>query len=196
MARQKRAIRVVARDVVYEGRVIRLIREVLTIKGRRMVRETIQHPGSVVIVPVLDDGRVVLVRQYRRAVGHELLELPAGTLDPRETRTACARRELEEETGWQARTMRRIGEFYAAPGIINERMTVFLARGLRKVAAHPEPDELIRTVILALPSALARIESGAICDAKTIIGLLFHFLNGASGLCRLLPVPQRRRRRT
>ena len=94
-----RTVRVVARRVVYEGRVIRLIREVLAIRGRRIVRETIEHPGSVVIVPVLDGGRVVLVRQYRRAVGRELLELPAGTLDRRETRAACARRELEEETG-------------------------------------------------------------------------------------------------
>jgi 8-oxo-dGTP pyrophosphatase MutT (NUDIX family) len=77
-----------------------------------MVRETVQHPGAVVIVPMQDESRMVFVRQYRRAIRRELLELPAGTLGAGERRIACARRELEEETGWRARQMRRIGQFY------------------------------------------------------------------------------------
>ena len=173
MTRPARAIRVVQRTTLYRGRVIRLIREVLDAQGRRMVRETIQHPGAVVIVPMVDRSRLVFVRQYRRAVGRVLLELPAGTLERGERWDRCARRELEEETGWRARRLRRIGRFYAAPGFISEQLTIFLAQGLRRVAAHPEPDEVIRPVILSFGEALARIRSGAICDAKTIIGVLF-----------------------
>ena len=152
---------------------IRLIREVLDVRGHRIVRETVKHPGAVVIVPLLDRSRIVFVRQYRRAIGRELLELPAGTLGIGERREACARRELEEETGWRARHLRRIGQFYAAPGFISEQLTVFLAQGLRGVTARPEPDEFVEPVILSLQTALAKIRSGAICDAKSIIGILF-----------------------
>jgi len=166
-------IRVVKRTTLYRGRIIRLIREVLQIRGQRLVRETVLHPGAVVVIPLLDRSRVVFVRQYRRAIGRELLELPAGTLNPGERRAACARRELQEETGWRARTMRRIGQFYAAPGFISEQLTVFVATGLTPVGAHPEPDELVRPIILPLSAALAKIRSGEICDAKTIIGILF-----------------------
>ena len=166
-------VRVVARTTMYRGRIIRLIREVLEVKGQRLVRETVKHPGAVVIIPLLDRSRLVFVRQYRRAVDRELLELPAGTLGRGERREACARRELEEETGWRARRMRRIGQFYAAPGFISEQLTLFLATGLVRAEAHPDPDEFVRPVILSMAQALGKIRSGAICDAKTIIGVLF-----------------------
>ena len=166
-------IRLVKRTTIYRGKIIRLIREVLEVDGQRLVRETIKHPGAVVIVPLLDRSRIVCVRQYRRAIEREILELPAGTLGAGERRESCARRELEEETGWRARRMRRIAQFYAAPGFISEQLTVFLAQDLTCVMAHPEPDELIRPVILTLRQALGKIRSGAICDAKTIIGVLF-----------------------
>ena len=165
--------RLVRRTTIYRGRVIRLIREVLEARGRRLIRETIQHPGAVVVVPLVDPARIVFVRQYRRAVGKVLLELPAGTLEPGERREACARRELAEETGWRARRLRRIGQFYAAPGFISEQLTVFLAQGLIRAASRPEPDEVVTPVILSLREALAQIRSGAICDANSIIGVLF-----------------------
>lgn len=165
--------RVLQRTAIYQGKVIRVIREVLKTRGHTMVRETIQHPGAVVIVPLLDRSRTVFVRQYRRAIRRELLELPAGTLGRGEGAIACARRELQEETGWQARELRRIGQFYAAPGFISEQLTVFLATQLRLVGAHPDPDEFIQPVILTLETALGDIRSGKIRDAKTIIGLLF-----------------------
>ncbi len=167
------AVRVKKRKLIYQGRVIRLFRETLSIGGKTIIRETIKHPGAVVIVPVLDDGRIVFVRQYRRAIEKEILELPAGTLEPGERRDVCARRELQEETGWKAKRLTQIGQFYAAPGFISEQMTLFLARGLSPAVACPEPDELLRPVILPLKTALKQVRSGAICDAKTIIGLLF-----------------------
>ncbi len=166
-------IRTIKQQTIYQGRVIRLIREVLEVNGQRIVRETVKHPGAVVIVPLLSRERIVFVRQYRRTVDRVLLELPAGTLDPHESRIVCARRELEEETGWRAHRMRKIAQFYAAPGFISEQLTVFLAQQLTLATAHPEPDEEIAPVILSFDEALAKIHSGAICDAKTIIGVLF-----------------------
>ena len=168
-----RRVRLVKRTTMYRGTVIRLIRELLEVDGQRIIRETVKHPGAVVMVPMLDRSHIVFVRQYRRAIEREILELPAGTLGAGERREACARRELEEETGWRAHRMRRIGQFYAAPGFISEQLTVFLAQHLTRVSAQPEPDELIRPVVLTLQQALRKIRSGAICDAKSIIGVLF-----------------------
>ncbi|MGH2668040.1 MAG: NUDIX hydrolase [bacterium] len=176
-------VKLLERSTIYEGRVIRLVREVLEVGGHRFTRETIRHPGAVVVVPALGRSRILFVRQYRRAVGRVLLELPAGTLEPGERRDACARRELQEETGWRARRLRRLGRFYAAPGFLSEEMTIFLATGLRPGTAHPEPDEPVRPVVFTLRQALAKIRSGAIRDAKTIIGILFaqrHLRRGAS----------------
>ena len=159
--------------LIYQGHVIRLITEELSYHGRRLIRETVQHPGAVVILPVLPGSRIVFVRQYRHAVRRDLLELPAGTRDHAgESPVVCARRELEEETGWSARTLKRLVTFYAAPGVLSEQMTLYLATDLTPVPARPEPDECVTPVILTLPQALAGIRSGRICDAKTIIGLL------------------------
>ena len=171
-------VRCIKRSTIYQGRVIRLIRETLEIRGQRLARETILHPGAVVVVPALGRSRILFVRQYRRAVGRILLELPAGTLEPGERRDVCARRELQEETGWRARRLRRLGRFYAAPGFLSEEMTVFLATGLEQATASPEPDELLSPVVLTLRQVLAKIRSGAIRDAKSIIGILFalHYL--------------------
>ena len=166
-------VKVISRTTIYEGRVIRLVREGLAVRNQQIVRETIRHPGAVVIVPILDRSRVIFVRQYRRAIDRELLELPAGTRERGERREVCARRELQEETGWRAARLRQIGQFYAAPGFISEQLTIFLAQGLTKVQASPEPDELVRPVVLSLRMALAKIRSGAICDGKSIIGILF-----------------------
>jgi ADP-ribose pyrophosphatase len=166
-----RRVRRVTRTSIYQGRVIQLVREVLEVNGHRFARETILHPGAVVVVPVLPGRRVVLVRQYRRAVDRFLLELPAGTLERGERRDLCAKRELLEETGWRAGAVRRLARFYAAPGFLSEEMTVFLATGLTRAAANPEPDEMVRPVIMPFRQALAKARSGAIRDAKTIIGL-------------------------
>lgn len=164
-----------SKRLIYQGHVIRLIIEELSYGGCRLIRETVQHPGAVVILPVLPDGRIVFVRQYRHAVRRYLLELPAGTRDHKgESMVTTATRELEEETGWAARHLKRLITFYAAPGVLSEQMTLYLATGLRKTKAHPEPDECVEPVILTRAHALARIRSGSIRDAKTIIGLLLY----------------------
>jgi len=166
-------VRVVQRRLIYRGRVIRLVREVLAVQGRRMIRETVRHPGAVVIVPMVDRSHMVFVRQYRRAVGRELLELPAGTLSAGERPAHCARRELQEEIGWRARRWRRLGQFYPAPGFTSEQMTVFLAQDLQPVSAPPDPDELIHLVVLSLRAALRSIQTGRLQDAKSIIAIFF-----------------------
>ena len=171
--------------LIYQGHVIRLITEELSYGGRRLVRETVQHPGAVVILPVLSDNRIVFVRQYRHAVRRYLLELPAGTRDHKgESPATTARRELEEETGWVAKRFKRLVTFYAAPGVLSEQMILYLATGLRHTKARPEPDECVEPVLLSLPQALAKLRSGHICDAKTIIGVLL--------LARPLLHPKRR----
>ncbi len=136
--------------------------------------DIIVHPGAAVVLPLLDDGRVVLIRNHRVAVGTDLLELPAGTLDPGEEPRACAARELTEETGYRAAELRPLCAFYSSPGLLTERMHVFVARGLTPGPAQLEPGERIRSDPRPLEEALAAIRSGQICDAKTIVALLYY----------------------
>ncbi len=141
--------------------------------GRHHVRQIIRHPGAVVLLPRLDDGRVVLIRNYRTAVARHLLELPAGTLEPGEEPVLAAHRELAEETGYRAKSMRLLTSFFASPGILDERMHLFLATGLEPGPTALQPDEQIETVVLPWEEALALARKGQIEDAKTLIGLLF-----------------------
>lgn len=165
--------RVLSTRTVYRGRVVHLrLDEVALPNGTRARREVVEHAGSVAVVPLLDDGDVVLVQQYRHPVGRTLLEIPAGTCEPNEDPLACAHRELAEETGYTAAHVERLLGFYAAPGFCTEYLDVFLATGLRPGTARPEEDEGIALVRLPLAEALARIARGDICDAKSIIGLL------------------------
>lgn len=141
--------------------------------GTEVVREVIEHPGAAVILPVLDDGRVILIRNVRRTVSKTLWELPAGTLEPPETPEACAARELEEETGYRAETITPLIEFFASPGVLNERMFGYLATGLTKTAQDLDADEEIE--VFPLPSWEIRdmLKAGHVEDAKTITLLLY-----------------------
>jgi ADP-ribose pyrophosphatase len=142
--------------------------------GKEFSRDVIRHPGSVVLLPVLADGRLCLIENYRVAVGERLVELPAGTLEPGEPPQECAARELQEETGYRAGRLDSITSFFPAPGILDERMHLFLARDLTPGPPAREPGEQIQNLELPLEIAIQRIQSGAIQDAKTIVGLLWY----------------------
>jgi len=150
--------------------------------GRTTKREIVRHPGAAAVVP-LQDGAVLLVRQNRHAVGADLLEIPAGKLDvPGEEPAACARRELEEETGYRARTLEPMGAFYSSPGFTDERYHLFLATDLEQVGPPPDHDggEPIASEWLSLEDALEAVGHGGIADAKTALGILFVELRSRS----------------
>jgi ADP-ribose pyrophosphatase len=126
----------------------------------------------VAIVPVTAAGSVLLIRQWRHAVGEWLMEVPAGTLEPDEAPVDCARREVQEETGYEAQEMEPLVTFYTTPGFTNERMYAFVARGLRSAPIAGDADEVIETVEVAHDEALAMCQDGRITDGKTIACLL------------------------
>jgi ADP-ribose pyrophosphatase len=168
----------VASRTVYRGRVISLrVDDVRLPSGRVAQREVVEHPGAAAVVAVTDQDEVVLVRQYRKAVGRELLEIPAGTLEAGETPLACARRELSEETGLAAGSLAPLVTFVPSPGVLTEEITVFLAQGLRPAAgAARAEEEGLRVVRVPRERISGLIAAGEIRDAKTLIGLLLLLL--------------------
>ncbi len=147
------------------------------------MHDIVVHPGAAVILPLLPDGRVLLIQNYRIALGRELLELPAGTLDPSETAEACAARELTEETGYRAGRLEPLVTFYSSPGIMTERLVSFLARDLTASATNLDEGEEIRLAPQSLAEALDGIRTGRIQDGKTILTLLYYdrFVNRSAG---------------
>ncbi len=146
---------------------------VRTADGQEHWHEIIHHPGAVVILPILTDGRCVMIRNFRPAVGRELWELPAGTLDvPGEQPEAAARRELEEETGYRAGRLTPLCMFYSSPGILDELLRAFVATELTETMQNLEPTEQIRVEPVDFAEALVMIRRGRIVDGKTIVTLL------------------------
>jgi ADP-ribose pyrophosphatase len=165
---------VLSSSVVYDGRAVRLrLDRVRLPNGRETSREIIEHPGSAGILPLLAGNRVILIRQYRHAVGETIWEIPAGTMEPGETPRECAGRELEEETGYRARSLTPLFDCYAAPGYSMELMHVFVAKGLKPKERRPEEDEIISVEPVEGERAFRMIRSGQIRDAKTICALLY-----------------------
>jgi ADP-ribose pyrophosphatase len=165
--------RVLSRRRLYEGRVLALdVDEVEEPEGVRAVREVVRHQGSVAALPVHEDGRVVLVRQYRYPVDERVWELPAGRLDPGETPEAGVLRELEEEVGLRAGHLESICTFYTTPGFCDERMHLYRAHGLTSVPPRPEHDERIETGTFTLEEARAMIARGEVREGKTLVALL------------------------
>lgn len=163
----------VSSTVLASGRAFTVRRDVIALAdGRQFTRDVVVHPGAVVIAPVLPDGRVVLVRQWRHAAGEALLELPAGTLEPGEAPEATAHRELQEEAGYRAGRLTRLAEFWTAPGFCTERMHLFLAQDLTPARLEGDEDEEIEVEVLPLAQAVAMALAGGLRDAKTICGIL------------------------
>ena len=139
--------------------------------GRRVEFDFVRHPGAAAVVPFLDDGRVLLIRQFRFATGGEIMEVPAGKLDPGEAPEVCAARELEEETGYRAGRLERLGSIWTTPGFCNEIIHLYAAFDLTPAEQRLEPDEIIELVPTPLEEALDAL-SGPVVDGKTATALL------------------------
>jgi ADP-ribose pyrophosphatase len=151
--------------------------------GRRTEMAMVRHPGSVGVVPLIDDGHVLMEHQYRPCIRETLLEIPAGTLEPGESPPACARREIEEETGYTAAELIDLGRTHILPAYSDEVIHLFIARGLASTRANLDPDEIIRTQIYPWSRLMDMIAVGAITDALTILALqrTWFRLNGFNG---------------
>lgn len=161
------------RTSIYRGRVIHLVKEKVTLaNGRTTDLEFVEHPGAAAIVALDEAEHVVLVRQYRHALGRYIWEIPAGTLDGAEPPLECARRELAEETGLAAADWRELTAITPVPGYSDERIHLFLATGLRPASQHLDPDEVLSVHRVTLTEAASMILRGEIADAKSICGIL------------------------
>jgi len=166
---------VLEREVKYQGLVFDVTREhIREPGGLEATRDYIQHPGSVVVLPVFDNGDILLIRQYRHAAGDFLWELVAGRKDDGENFVEGAHRELKEETGYSAKHMKKILELFPTPGFVAEKMVLFLAQGLTEGVATPEDDEKIEQKIVTLKNAISWIRNGTIRDMKTATGILYY----------------------
>jgi ADP-ribose pyrophosphatase len=178
---------VLSSTIIYNGPVFGIrCDEVIEPSGVRATREVITHPGSVVVLPVLPDGRIVLIRQYRYAARQYLWELVAGRIDAGETPQVAAARELIEETGFRAKRFRVFLDVFPTPGFLEERMVILLAEDLTAGEAEPEEDEKIISRAYNRKQLEEMIRGGKLRDAKSIAGILYYF--------RYLSPPDRRRR--
>jgi len=165
---------ILSRRRIFDGRKVSLeVHHVRDAGGRESIREVICHGGSVGILAFPEPGRVLLERIWRYAVEGEMLEIPAGTLEPGEDPLACAARELAEETGYRAARLEPLLAIHPSPGILSERLMIYLASGLEAGPPHREAGEQIENVILPVDDALAMIRDGRLTDAKTVAAMLY-----------------------
>jgi ADP-ribose pyrophosphatase len=161
-------------ELLLQTKKFRVVREtVRTPGGKDKTREIVRHPGACVLVPLLDDDRVCLIRNFRISVNTTLIELPAGTLEPNEPPHVTAERELIEETGYRAAKIELLHAFYLSPGILDEKMHLYLATGLSEGATAREEGEEIENLVVPWNQAIDMVFRGQIKDAKTIVGLLW-----------------------
>lgn len=161
-------------ETVFSGQLVDVRKETVRLPtGKTAEREVVVHSEVVAMIPVLDDGRLVLVRQYRAAVERVLLEVPAGGIDPGENPEEAAHREMIEETGYRVGRMERVYGFYSSPGFCTEYMHLIVCTGLQSGTPTEETDQL-EVVELSLDDALGRIDAGEIADAKSILALLYY----------------------
>ena len=161
---------------LHQGRIFNLVKENYTLdNGVISEMDFIQHPGAAAMVPMLNQTEVVLIKQYRHAIREFIWEIPAGTLDPRESPINCAKRELIEEIGYSANDWHQLGTITPLPGCSDERIHIFIASDLRPAEQHLDEDEMINVHRINLSEALQMILAGEISDGKTISGLFLAF---------------------
>lgn len=159
---------------VYEGKIVNLRIDTVELPDKKYSkREIVEHPGAVGVVPLTDDGFLILVKQFRKAVEKSLLEIPAGKIEINEEPKETALRELAEETGYRADKMEYLFEFYTSPGFSNEKVYLFLATGLTEGEASPEDDECIQIKKYKIKDLIEMVNRGEINDSKTIIAILY-----------------------
>jgi ADP-ribose diphosphatase len=160
-------------ETLLDARRFQVVKQTVTRPdGRTASVSYVVHPGSVAILPLVDDTHLCLIRNRRLTVGQTIIEVPAGTREPGEPPLETARRELEEETGYRASKWEELIQFYASPGILSERMHVYVARGLTAGEPRREANEEIENLVVSWDEALAMVDRGEIVDGKTIIALL------------------------
>tara|TARA_B100000959_G_scaffold83641_1_gene89086 strand:- start:178 stop:714 length:537 start_codon:yes stop_codon:yes gene_type:complete len=161
-------------EQIYKGTLLDVRRDEITLpNGKTSAREYIKHPGAACIIPVLPDGNIALIKQYRYPVQSEMIELPAGKLDPGEKPEVCAKRELEEEIGYSAGKLTFICNIHPAIGFASEKMWIYLAEDLVKTVENTDHDEFLVLMPTHLDDAIKMVWDGKITDVKTIIGLLW-----------------------
>jgi ADP-ribose pyrophosphatase len=171
---------VLSTNVLQSYRIFTIVEQELRLpSGRTVVRQVVKHPGAVVIIPQLEDSRLVLIAQYRFAVGETLLEFPAGTLETGEAPLDCARRELIEETGYRAEHWRALGIMYPSPGFCDEKQYLFVATGLVPKQAAGDEDEILEVKRLTVQEVERAMADGALVDAKSIAAYARATLQGA-----------------
>jgi ADP-ribose pyrophosphatase len=179
---KKSGAKILRSEIIYQGPIFGIRRdEVIEPGGVRATREVITHPGSVVVLPVLPDGRILMIRQYRHAARQYLWELVAGRIDAGEKPREAAARELIEETGYRARKFRIFLDVFPTPGFLEERMFILLAEGLTAGVAEPEDDEKIVSRAYSRKQLEKMMQRGGLRDAKSIAGILYYFRFLASG---------------
>jgi ADP-ribose pyrophosphatase len=157
---------------IYKGKIVTLNVDTITLpNGVTVDLEVVRHPGASAVVPLKEDGTVVLIRQFRHAAGGFIYEIPAGKLSPGEEPLACAARELEEEIGYRAGSFNLLSSIFTAPGFTDEVIHIYKATGLTKGRQQLDRDEVLEVVEMPLHEAIEMIRTGAIHDAKTIVGL-------------------------
>jgi len=160
---------------IFKGRIVTLQIEEHTLPdGRKASFEVVHHPGGAAALPLLNDGRVVLIRQYRPALGQMIVELPAGKLEAGEAPENCIRRELEEEIGFRCNQLEPLGKMWPAVGFCDELIHLFLAQDLEPVATQLEADEFIEPLVLPFTEVLEMVRRGEIQDAKTQLAILLY----------------------
>ena len=159
-------------EYVYNGKIVNVRVDDVEVCGRKTIREVCEHPGGVAVLPLLDSGEVICVKQFRYAFGKELLEIPAGKLEYGEEPLSCGIRELSEETGYSAKEIIPLGVLYPSPGYLTEKLYIYLARGLSEGEAHPDEGEFLQVVRKPLDELYKMVMQDEIHDAKTSIAIL------------------------